>query len=169
MLRRRYFAVALICILSSFVGSDAALARDRSFAAVLKGLKQDYHLKQQSVPGLWLAKCVIKFLPTPGMSKIDFVLFDEEGLRELASAHNLDTRIQGMLGSDWSPFVQVDSSADKERVLIFARPSGRRMDLFILTCEPGEGVAMFLRVSPKVMKDMLDDPASPPSPVRTRT
>ncbi len=164
MLRPRYFAkVMMVCVLTPFLSTGTALARDRSFAAVLYGLKKDYHLEPQKIPGLWLAKCLIKVAPKHGVSKLDFVTFEEQHFRELAAARDLDTRIQAMLGSGWSPFVQVDSSKDNERVLIFARPDGRRMDLFILTCEPDEGVAMFLRVKPKAMKDILDHPGSLPN------
>jgi hypothetical protein len=103
-------------------------------------------------------------LPTPGFSQFDFVLFEEKGLQELAAKRDLDRQIVGMLGSGWSPFVQVDSSAEKERVLIFARPSGRHVDLVILTCDPDESVAMFLRADPKMVEDILDHPNSPPIP-----
>ena len=151
-------------MLGLFLATGVALARDSSFAAVLEGLEQGYHLQPQNVPGIWLATSVLKAMPTPGFSQIDFVLFDEKGLRELAATRDLDRQILGLLGSGWKPFVLVDSTADKERVLIFARPSGRRMDLFILTCEPDDGVAMFVTVDPKVVKDILDHPRSPPLP-----
>ncbi len=164
MLRPRYFAMVMsVCVLAPFLFTGTALARDRSFAAVLDGLKKEYHAEPQKIPGLWLAKCVIKVVPKHGVSKLDFVIFEEEHFRELATVRDLDTRIQGMLGSGWSPFVQVDSSEDKDRVLIFARPHGRHMDLFILTCDRQDGVAMFLRVKPKVMEDMLDNPGSLPN------
>ncbi len=148
-------------MLSLLLAGSVALARDRSFAAVLKGLKHDYQVEPQT---MWLAKCLIKATPTPGLSEFDFVLFEERGMQELAATRDLDGKILGMLGSGWSRFIQVDSSADKERVLIFARSSGRHMDLFILTCEPDEGVAVFMRADPKVVEDMLDHPNSPPIP-----
>lgn len=161
MLHRRDFAVFMVCILGLFLPIGTSVARDHSFAALLKCLKQDYHLRPQLVPCVWFAKCVVKVIPTPGYSKIDFVLFGENGFRELATARDLNKQVQGMLGSGWSPFVQVDSSADKERTLIFARPSGRRMDLLILNCEPDETVAMFMRVNPKRMKGILDSVGRP--------
>jgi hypothetical protein len=167
MTHRQYLLTVTAGMLGLFLATGVALARDRSFAAVLEGLEHDYHLQPQSVPGLWLATSFINVMPTPGFSQIDFVLFEEKGLRELAGTRDLDRQVLGMLGSGWNPFVLVDSSANKERVLIFARPSGRRMDLFILTCEPDESVAMFVRVDPNVVKDILDHPNSPPIPGRT--
>lgn len=164
MLHRRFFAVVTVGMLGLFLASGVALARNRSFAAVLNGLEHDYHLQPQNVPGMWLAKCIIKVTPTPGFSQFDFVLFEEKGLQELAATRNLDRQILGMLGTGWSPFVQVDSPAEKERVLIFARPSGRHVDLVILTCDTDESVAMFLRADPKMVEDILDHPNSPPIP-----
>ncbi len=158
MLRPRYYAV--VGMLALFLSSGAALARDRSFAALLQGLKREYQVEPQKVPCLWLAKCCIKVIPKPGVSKLDFVLFEGQNFQQFAAARDLDKRVQALLGSGWRPFVQVDSAQDKEHVLILARPDGRRMDLFILSCEPDEGVAMFLRVKPKAMKDVLDRPGS---------
>lgn len=160
MLRARYIAIVTVCALATFLSSGAALARDRSFAAVLRGLKQDYQVEPQQVPGMWLAKCCVKLAPKDGVSGLDFVLFEGRDLRRLTSARDFDKRVRTLLGPGWRPFVQVDSAEDKERVLILARPDGRRMDLFILSCEPDEGVAMFLRVNPKALKDVLDDPCS---------
>jgi len=149
-------------VLASFLSGGAALARDRSFAAVMRGLEQDYDLREQKVPCMWLVKCLIKVAPKHGVSRLDFALFEERNVRELAAAPDLDARIQTMLGSGWRPFVQVDSSKDKERVLIFARPDGRRMDLFILSCEPDEGVAVFFRANPDALKAVMDHPGSVP-------
>jgi hypothetical protein len=155
MLHRLNLATVLGCVVGLFFGCGVASARDRSFAAVLEGLKKNYHLKPQTVTGVWLAKCVAKVIPTPGVSKIDFVLFGEKGFRELATARDLNSQIQGLLGSGWKPFVQMNSSADREQALVFARPSGRRADLLILDVEPDDTVAVFVRVNPKGMKEIL--------------
>lgn len=144
-----------VCIAAIFLAGGVAQARDRSFAAVLDGLKQDYDLKPQMAAGVCLAKCVAKVIPTPGISKIDFVLLGKSGFQDLSSARDLNAKILGMLGSDWKPFVQVDSTQDREHALIFARPSGNRMDLLVLNLDPDETVAVFVRVNAKVLKKWI--------------
>ena len=163
-MRPRYIVLVAVCVLARLHSSSVAFARDRSFTAVLHGLKQDYDVTPKSVPGLWLVKCIMKVVPeASGTSRLDLVLLEEKDLRKIAAARDLNTRLQKALGSAWSPIVQVDSSKDQERVLIFARPHNHRMDLIIVACDGDEGVAMFLRVDPEKMKDVIDHPGSLPN------
>ncbi len=150
----RVLALLLLCL-----PSPTALARDKSFTAVLQAFERDYNIKPKHIPGMWLAKLALKVAHPSGVSKVDFVLFEDDRLRELASAPDLETRVQAILGNGWKRFVESADAKGDERVVIYARPMGRRLELFVFSMEPTEAVAFFARVKPDSLQRVLDDPS----------
>ncbi len=132
-------------------------ARDRSFTSVLHGLQDEYQFKQRRVPGLWLAKCAVKVAHRRGVSKLDFAFFENDCFGR-AAVPEFEERVHSMLGTGWRPFVQVNAPRRHERTLLFARPNGRHMDIFVLSLETDEAVALFARIHPKSMKSLIDNP-----------
>ncbi len=153
------WSIAALALLLFCLPGPSALARDKSFTAVLEALERDYNIKPKHIPGMWVAKLALKVAHPSGVSKVDFVLFEDDRLRELTAAPDLETRVRTMLGDGWKRFVETDNARGAERVIIFARPTRRHLELFIFSMEPTEGVAFFARVKPGSFQRVLDDPS----------
>ncbi len=154
----RWLIGALVLPLYLCIPGTSAVARDKSFAAVLQGLEREYNVKPKRIPGLWLAKVVVKVAHPSGVSKVDFAVFEDDSLRELSAIPDLENRLNAMLGAGWKRFVEMEDTKRQERVLVFARPTGRRLEIFVFSAETDEAVALFARVNPKSLQRVLDDP-----------
>ncbi len=54
--------------------------------------------------------------------------------------------------------MQVDAPKRQEKTLLFGRPNGRHMEIFILCLERDDSVALFARIHPNAMQRLMDNP-----------
>jgi hypothetical protein len=165
MPRARWFAIALVYLITSSLPSASIQARDRSFTRVIHGLNRDYHVKPKWVPGICLAKLALSMAHPSGLSKLDVALFEDRKLGKVAATPSFETRVQAMLGAGWKRLVQVDTPGRGEHVLMFARPRDGHMELFVFSIKPAEAVAVFVRVNPEALQRMPSDPLAPCWPI----
>jgi hypothetical protein len=70
---------------------------------------------------------------------------------------DLEHAMNGALGSDWHPFVKVDSRKSHESTLIYARAVGGDMRLMVITAESNEVTVVQLDVSKKMQERWMSD------------
>ena len=81
-----------------------------------------------------------------------------EDLREPeAESPNTDP-LAAIMPRGWTPMVRVLSRHNRESTRIYARGSGKQLELLIAACEPREMTLIEVKVSGKSLRDWLDDP-----------
>lgn len=80
-----------------------------------------------------------------------------EDVHTQLSLGDLEHSMNGALGSDWHPFVKVDSRKSHESTLIYARTVGGDMRLMVITAESTEVTVVQIDVPKKMQERWMSD------------
>lgn len=152
--------LAGVLLALAFSAARPAVAGDPSFGSFVKRLEGEYSLRRTYIPFIWLAKAVVWVARPAGVSRLDIAIFENQDLSPLARAADLQNRVHSFLGLGWKPFVEVHAPRRAERVLLYARETGRDMEMFILCVEKNQAVALLTRVNPEALSRAIEDPHS---------
>ena len=144
----------------AFSAARPAVAGDPSFGSFVRRLESEYSLRRTHIPFVWLAQAVVWVARPAGVSRLDIAIFENQDLSPLARAADLQSRVHAFLGLGWRPFVEVHAPRRAERVLLYARQTGRDMEMFILCVEKDQALALLTRVNPEALHRAIEDPHS---------
>lgn len=80
-----------------------------------------------------------------------------EGVDARLTLEDLEASLQGTLGSEWHPFVKVNSRKSHECTLIYARAVGNDMRLMVINAEPNEVNVVEMDLTKKLQELWLAD------------
>ncbi len=80
-----------------------------------------------------------------------------ENVNARLSLEDLEASLQGTLGSEWHPFVKVNSRKNHECTLIYARAVGDDMRLMVIDAEPNEVNVIEMDLTKKLQELWLAD------------
>lgn len=151
MARRSRLLAPLLA--AAVLGAAPAWARTREFDRIVDRVSEHYHKRPGWGMGLlsffggWFAPAGVHDLRMA-------VIEDAPEPRE----EPLDGFIEREAGPGFRPFVKVRSAKAHETTYIFARETGRNVDLLLVSLEPREAVVMEMRLEPEAFAQWLDDP-----------
>jgi len=129
-------------------------ARDRAFSRLVDRLEAHYQKAPMGMGFLgFLARC---FSPE-GVSGLRMAIFEEVDSRRAPLGGDFDAFVQKTVGSDRVPMVCI-SRKDGERVYLYARPQGERMELLVVAAEATEAVVLSMKVDPERFQAWMEDP-----------
>ncbi len=129
-------------------------ARDRAFSRLVDRLEAHYQKAPMGTGFLgFLARC---FSPE-GVSGLRMAIFEDVDSRRAPLGGDFDAFVQKTVGSDRVPMVRI-SRKDGERVYLYARPQGERMELLVVAAEATEAVVLSMKVDPERFQAWMDDP-----------
>jgi hypothetical protein len=94
------------------------------------------------------------FTPARG-THIRFATFED--VHTQLSLADLEHSMNGALGSEWHPFVKVDSRKSHESTLIYARAVNGDMRLMVITAESNEVTVVQVDLSKKMQERWMSD------------
>jgi hypothetical protein len=133
-----------------------ARAGDREFHEIVNRLAAAYHKKP--MPFMGFVSFVARFAQPEGVSGIKFAIFDDIDPSLSPDEREFDGFMQGIVGSEFRPFVRVRSHRDREQTYIYLHDANDASELLVVTIDPSDAVVVKMRLKPEAMKDWMDDP-----------
>ena len=136
----------------------ASPAADREFKQIVRRLADHYEKRPMGGMGFlgFLANC---FSPA-GVSHLKMAIFEDVDAIRKPLGQDFEGFLRASVGDDYHPFVTVRSNRSGERVFIFAKEVGERMELLMVCAESHETVVLKVRIAPDALEAWLKDPSS---------
>src|SRR5688500_17275453 len=90
------------------------------FPDLVRTIERSTGVRRTAIPFFGVARFFIRMVEPEGISDLKLAVF-EGGSRSIPS--DFDASIRAALDKDWQTIVRVVSKKDRERVMIYARPS----------------------------------------------
>ena len=146
-------------VLLLFVIAVPAVAGNRDFKNVVKGVEKHYGLRRSHPYLLGFAMFVGKpAMWGSGASGLKLAVFEDEKRDFTAQAADLDRIVAEAVGPKWQRFVRVNSRKSGESTVIYVSFAGKQMRMMIATVERGEIAVVHVQVSEKEIGKWMDDP-----------
>ncbi len=136
----------------------AASAADRDFKEIVRAIADEYHTQPTQIPMSGLVNAVL-FVTRPGGAKqLDLAVFENLN-GEGHDGAKVASRIRGIVGTSWRPFVEVRSRRKGDEItLIYVRPEGREFRMIVATIEHNEATVVHLKLDPSAIRRWMDHP-----------
>jgi hypothetical protein len=129
----------LLLLAPSLLAGTGCSAANHDVDAVVSGVEQRYSTSPQHVPMMGLISFCARMYTRGGVKEMHIAEFEH---LQHADPVELFSLVQSRLGGEWKPIVKEQSRAkgNDEAGLsaVFARPSGRSMQLLVADYENGE-------------------------------
>ena len=148
---------ASIFLALAFVAPAMAVAKDRQFDAIVRGIEARYHRKPMRFMGL--VSFIANRARPEGVKNLRFAVFEDLDTSANPPASDFAEFVARAAGPEFHPFVRVESRRDGEQTHVFARPLNNDFELLIVCVERDEATVMRMRLNPERMSEWEDDPA----------
>ncbi len=143
-----------LCAIALFV-PVAVLAggAGSGFDSVVGTLETRYHVHATRIPFLGVVSFIARRATHEGVANLhvaEFEHFDAE-----VDGSELDRLVEDKIGNGWSRVIRETSRKGGEQTLIFMRPEGNRMGLFVVDRDGSEMDVVQLSVDPDHLNDSL--------------
>lgn len=145
-------ACALLCV-AIVVPWIAHAAGGGGFGPVVRAIEQRYQVHATRIPFMALASLVANRATHGGVGGVRIVEF--EHFDKAVDGEELNRMVEEKLGQGWERMIRETSRHGNEQSLIFARPNGSRMGLFILDLDGNEMDVVEMSVDPDHLKETI--------------
>jgi len=145
-------ALLLVAIVVPWIAR--ASSGEGGFDGVVDSLESRYHAHVTRIPFLWLASMVAGGATHGGVGAVHVAEF--ERFSGEVDGDELNRIVEEKLGGGWQPMIRETSRHGVEQTLIFDRPEGRRVGLFILDLDGHEMDVVEVSVDPALLNATID-------------
>jgi hypothetical protein len=153
----KQFLIPLACALLLVVVLVPWIARAASgeggFDSVVNSLEHNYHVHATRIPFMGLASMVAGSVTHGGVGSVRVAEF--EHFSATAEDDDLNRMVQEKLGQGWERMIRETSRHGNEQTLIFDRPEGKRVGLFILDLNGHEMDVVQVSVDPGRLQETI--------------
>jgi len=145
----------LSCLLAAIVIPAAVLAAggEHGFDGVVQSIESRYHVHATRIPFMGLISLVARKSTEGGVAGLHVAQIEE--FKEAVNGDELNRMVEEKLGSGWERMIRETSRNGHEQTLIFSRPEGDRMGLFVLDLGGNEMDVVQVSVDPKHLNENL--------------
>jgi hypothetical protein len=123
------------------------------FDGVVSSIESRYHAHATRIPLMGLVSLIARGSTHNGVSGVHVADFEHFSAR--VDGDELNQMVEEKLGQGWERIVRETSRNGDEQTLIFARPEGSRMGLFVLDLSGNEMDVVQVSVDPDHLNDTL--------------
>jgi len=149
----KVLAWVAICSIALIVPVAVLAGSGNGFDSVVAALEQRYHAHATRIPFMGLVSIVAHKATTGGVSGLHVAEFDNFDAE--VDGNELNNIVAGKLGSGWSRMIRSTSKHGAEQTLIFARPDGNRMGMFIVDLDGHEMDVVQISVDPDHLNESI--------------
>ena len=142
----KVLAVIAFCSIVLIVPVAVMAGSGGGFDGVVTTLEHRYHAHATRIPFVGLISLVAHKATTGGVSGLHVAEFDN--FNETVDGDELNNMVAEKLGEGWQRMIRDTSKHGAEQTLIFARPDGNRMGLFIVDVDANEMDVVQISVDP---------------------
>jgi hypothetical protein len=140
-------AIVLIVPIAVLAGSGSG------FDGVVTTLEHRYHAHATRIPFMGLISLVAHKASSGGVSGLHVAEFDN--FNEQVDGDELNNIVEQKLGLGWSRMIRDTSKHGAEQTLIFTRPEGQRMGMFIVDLDGHEMDVVEISVDPDHLNESI--------------
>ena len=127
----RRFILIPVCFVALFVPVVVlAAGGEGGFNGVVNSIETRYHVHATRIPFMGLVSFISRRATNGGVGGIHIAEF--EHFSAGVDGDELNQLVKEKLGSGWERFIRETSHNGDEQTLIFSRPEGKRMGLFVI-------------------------------------
>lgn len=150
----RRFAFFLVCSIALIVPvAVLASGGEGGFDGVVRSIEHSYHVHAARIPFMGLVSFVSRKATGGGVSNLHVAEFDS--FPASLDGEDLTRMVEEKLGPEWHRMVRETSRGGHEQSLIYMRPEGSRMGLFVLDCDGSELDVVQVSVDPDHLNDTI--------------
>jgi len=150
----KVLACIAICAIVLMVPVAVLAGSVGGFDGVVNTLEHRYHAHATRIPFMGLMSLVAHKASSGGVSGLHVAEFDN--FSEQVDGDELNNIVAEKLGEGWQRMIRDTSRHGAEQTLIFARPEGNRMGLFIVDLDGNEMDVVQISVDPDHLSQSID-------------
>jgi hypothetical protein len=156
LIRGLALAFTLIAIANT---APCAASADREFQAIVDKLSSHYQKKPIRFMGL--LSFIANRVKPEGASGLKLAIFEDLNPDRQLRGEGVDAFIQSAAAQGkFQQFLRVQSKKDGEQTYVYARETGGRFEMLIVSMEKDEAVVMKMRIKHEAMAEWIDSPVS---------
>ncbi|MFZ0394617.1 MAG: hypothetical protein WCF17_02115 [Terracidiphilus sp.] len=151
----RRFVFFLVCAVALIVPvAVLASGGGGGFDGVVRSIEHTYRVRATRIPFMGLISFVSHKATSGGVSDLHLAEFDD--FTASLDGEELNRMVEEKLGPSWARVVRETSRGGQEQTLVFMRPEGSRMGLFILDSDGHELDVVEAAVDPDRLNATID-------------
>ncbi len=151
---KRFFVIPLVLtILLIPAAVVLASSGEGSFDGVVNSIESKYHVRATRIPFMGLVSLISRKATNGGVGSVRVA--EIENFSASVDGDELNKMVEEKLGQGWERIIRDTSRSGKEQTLIFARPEGPRMGLFVIDKDGNEMDVVEVSVDPDHLNDSI--------------
>lgn len=150
---KQLFLVPLAFVALAVPVAVMAGSGEGGFDGVVHSIESRYNVHATRIPFLGLISLVANRASHGGVSSMHVAEIDN--FYQAVDGDELNTMIEEKLGSGWERMVRETSRQGRDQTLIFTRPEGSRMGLFVVDLDGNEIDVVQLSVDPSHLSETI--------------
>jgi hypothetical protein len=123
------------------------------FDGVVRSIEIRYHAHATRIPLMGLVSFVASKATNDGVRDVHVAEFED--FSPTVDGNELNRMVEEKLGEGWARMIRETSRAGREQTLIFSRPEGNRMGLFVLDLDGSELDVVEVSVDPDHLNESI--------------
>lgn len=150
---KRFWLVPIV--LAALVIPTVVLAGSgEGFDGVVRSIESRYHVRASRIPFLGLVSLIARKATHEGVS--DLHVAEIDAFSGPVNGDELNRMVEEKLGSGWERVVRETTRNGDQQTLVFMRPEGERMGLFVVDLDNKEMDVVQVSVDPNHLNEDLD-------------
>lgn len=142
----RRFVFALVCGIALIVPVAVLASGSGGFDGVVRSIEHTYNVHATRIPFMGLISFISRKATSEGVSNLHVAEFDN--FTGSLDGEGLTRMVEDELGPSWARVVRETSRGGHEQTLVYMRPEGARMGLFVLDSDGHELDVVQVSVNP---------------------
>jgi hypothetical protein len=148
---KRFILIPLAIVALAIPAAVLAGSGQTGFNGVVNTIESRYHVHATRIPFMGLISLVSNKATHGGVASLHVAEFDS--FTEQVDGNELNSMVEEKLGQGWERMIRETSKKSHEQTLIFIRPDGDKMGMFIVDLDGNEMDVVQLSVDPKHLDD----------------
>lgn len=151
---RRFVFVVVCCVALGVPVAVLASGGEGGFDGVVHAIEAKYHVQATRIPFLSLVSFVARRATQDGVSGLHVAEFDD--FDATMDGAELNRMVEQKLGPEWQRMVRETHRNGQSQTLIFVRPEGSRMGIFVLDADGHELDVVQVSVDPDHLTQSIE-------------
>ena len=149
---RRLWIVPMVFV-ALLVPVAVLAAGGGGFDGVVRSIESRYHVRATRIPFMGLISLISRKATHEGVGDMHVAEFDS--FSEPVDGEELNRMVEQKLGAGWERIIRETSRKGDEQTLIFMRPEGERMGLFVVDLDGQEMDVVEVSVDPDHLNENI--------------
>jgi len=156
MTRKNRVGLHVLALSGLLLAPPAGRAGDREFHAIVERIQAHYQKRPMRFMGL--VSFVANRARPEGVRGIKLAVFEDLDSSRHPADPDFEAFMQEIVGPEFHPFVRVLARRDGEQTFVYAKGSGRDLELLIVTLDQDEACVVKMKVDPEGVRQWVDNP-----------